>query len=279
MLQKLQQLGYGIRVWRNRNGGQSQVASLADKNITIMTGGDGPPFVYLHSTLGETFLWFPFFQSFASQFRTVVPTHPGFGASTGLDAIANVTEMAKHYAELFDHLDLQKIILGGVSLGGWIAAEFAQLWPDRVEKLWICNAPGMQVDDVPLGDLFGCVGDTQRMRELLFADPNSYMAKLLVRAKPDPKTQASSQQNLAALAHLLQQGTYNPEFPRSLPQITCPTLVLWGDTDRLVPPGYGEAYAKYIPNAEFRLLKQCGHLPMFEKEQAFIANLMEFAKS
>ena len=83
-----------------------------------------------------------------------MPTHPGFGKSGGFDQIDTIEDMAFHYVELFDALGLGEVILGGVSLGGWIAAEFAVRWPERVKKLWISDAPGLWVDEEPLPDLF-----------------------------------------------------------------------------------------------------------------------------
>src|SRR6202043_2945623 len=84
-----------------------------------------------HSTLDESFQWFPFYQTWAKQFRVLVPTHPGFGQSEGFDRIDTIEDMAFHYVELFDALGLEEVALGGVSLGGWIAAEVAVRWPER----------------------------------------------------------------------------------------------------------------------------------------------------
>jgi pimeloyl-ACP methyl ester carboxylesterase len=55
-------------------------------------------------------------------------------------------------------------------------------------------------------------------------------------------------------------------------------LLLCGDHDRLVPPAYGEAYRKHIPHAEIKLISNCGHLPMFEQETAFVKTIVEFCK-
>ena len=60
----------------------------------------------------------------------------------------------------------------------------------------------------------------------------------------------------------------------------CPTLLLWGEHDRLVPPSYGEAYRKHLPNAEMQVIPGCGHLGMFEKEAEFVEAVASFcAKS
>jgi pimeloyl-ACP methyl ester carboxylesterase len=60
--------------------------------------------------------------------------------------------------------------------------------------------------------------------------------------------------------------------------VQCPTLLLWGEHDRLVPPAYGREYHKHIPHAEFKTIPACGHLPMFEREKEFVDALTSFAK-
>src|ERR1019366_6289212 len=154
MLNILKQLKFGARVLLAQSGGLSEIIDVAGKPTLIMNSGAGEPFVYLHSALGESALWLPFFKTFAKTFHVFVPTHPGFGKSGGFEQIADIEDMAFHYIDLFDSLGLEQVNLGGVSLGGWIAAEIAVRWPERVKRLWIADAPGLWVDDVPLGDLF-----------------------------------------------------------------------------------------------------------------------------
>ncbi len=79
--------------------------------------------------------WLPFYQAWAKQFTIYVPPHPGFHKSGGFDQIDTIEDMAFHYVEMFDLLGLDEVILGGVSLGGWIAAEFALPLAGRVKKL------------------------------------------------------------------------------------------------------------------------------------------------
>lgn len=141
MFKFLKKMKYGARVLLAKGGGQPETIEVAGQPTVIMHAGEGPPFVYLHSTLGESSLWLPFYQTWAKKFRVLVPTHPGFGQSGGFERVDTIEDMAFHYVEMFDALGLGEVILGGVSLGGWIAAEFAVRWPERVKKLWIADAP------------------------------------------------------------------------------------------------------------------------------------------
>jgi pimeloyl-ACP methyl ester carboxylesterase len=271
-------LKYGARVLLSRNQGQPETIDVAGRPTVIMHAGDGPPFVYLHSTLGEGFMWFPFYQSWAKQFRVLVPTHPGFGQSGGFDQIDRIEDMAFHYVELFDALGLDQVILGGVSLGGWIAAEFAVRWPERVKKLWLSAAPGLWVEGQPLGDLFRVMHERDELRKLLFHDPNGHMARLVIENEPDVEKMLSAYQSLTVLARLVWERPYDPKLAARLARVQCPVLLLWGENDRLVPPAYAEAYKKHLPQAELKLLPNCGHLPMFEQEAAFVNTVAEFCK-
>lgn len=276
MFKMLQKLKYGARVLLAKGGGQPETIDVAGRSTVLMHAGGGTPFVYLHSTLGESFMWLPYYQSLSKHFRVFVPTHPGFGKSGGFDQITSIEDMAFHYVEMFDALGLDEVILGGVSLGGWIAAEFAVRWPERVKKLWIADAPGLWVEDEPLPDLFRIMTDRVKMRELLFHDPTGAMAALIIRDEPDEQSMMMAYQSMTVLARLVWERPYDPKLAQRLHRIQCPTLLLWGAHDRLVPPAYGVAYKKHIAGAEMKLIKDCGHLPMFEKEAEFVETLTKF---
>ena len=184
--------------------------------------------------------------------------------------------MAFHYVELFDALGLEEVILGGVSLGGWIAAEFAVRWPERVKKLWLTAAPGLWIDEQPLPDLFRYMTQPDKLRELMFHDPAGYMAKMIVADDPDDERRMSAYQSMTVLARMVWERPYDPKLAARLHRVQCPTLLLWGENDRLVPPAYGRAYAKYLPQALWHTIPECGHLPMFEKEAEFVEAIRRF---
>jgi pimeloyl-ACP methyl ester carboxylesterase len=279
MLNFLKKIQYGARVYLSKGSGQAETIDVAGRPTVIMSGGTGDPFMYLHSTLGESTLWLPFYQAFAKKFRVLVPTHPGFGKSGGFEQIDTIEDMAFHYIELFDALGLEEILLGGVSLGGWIAAEIAVRWPERVKKLWIADAPGLKVEDQPLGDLFRLTQSRRRLREILFEDPDGAMASMIIKDEPDESTLLSAYQSMTVLARLIWERPYDPKLAARLRRVACPTLLLWGEHDRLVPPAYGHAYKKHIANSEMQLIPRCGHLPMFEKEHEFVDAVLRFCQA
>jgi pimeloyl-ACP methyl ester carboxylesterase len=278
MFETLKKLKYGARVLLSRGGGQPETVSLDGRPVVLMHAGEGTPFVYLHSTMGESFMWFPFYQAWAKEFRVLVPTHPGFGRSGGFDLVDGIEDLAFHYIELFDALGLDEVILGGVSLGGWIAAEFAVRWPERVRRLWIADAPGLWVDEEPLPDLFRVMADHDALRRLLFHDPEGYIARLVIQDNPDEERLLAGYQNMTALARVVWDRPYDPKLAGRLHRVRCPTLLVWGADDRLVPPAYGEAYRRHLPQAELKLLPKCGHMPMFEREKEFVETVANFCR-
>jgi pimeloyl-ACP methyl ester carboxylesterase len=278
MFETLKKLTYGARVLLSRRGGEAETIDVAGRATVLMHGGDGPPFVYLHSTLGESSRWLPFYQSWAKQFTVYVPTHPGFGQSQGFEDVDCIEDLAFHYLEMLDALGLEQVILGGVSLGGWIAAELAVRWPERVQRLWLSGTPGLWVDEQPLPDLFRVMADRERLRELLFHDPKGYMARLVIDDKHDEERALAAYQAMTVLARLMWERPCDPKLPARLHRVRCPVLLLWGDDDRLVPPAYAEAYRKHLPQAQLQLIPDCGHLAMFEKESEFVEAVTRFCR-
>jgi pimeloyl-ACP methyl ester carboxylesterase len=279
MFDTFRKLRYAARVLLSRKGGEPETIDVAGRPTVLMHGGEGPPMVYLHSTLGESFRWLPFCDAWAKELTVYVPTHPGFGQSGGFDEITSIEDMAFHYVELFDTLGLDEVILGGVSLGGWIAAEFAVRWPERVKKLWLSGSPGLWVDEAPLPDLFRVMAQPKELRELLFRDADSYMAKMIIADEPDDDRRLAGYQAMTVLARLVWERPFDPKLPARLHRVKCPVLLLWGEEDRLVPPAHAAVYKKYLPHAELKIIPACGHLGMFEKEGEFVAAVRKFAQA
>jgi pimeloyl-ACP methyl ester carboxylesterase len=137
----------------------------------------------------------------------------------------------------------------------------------------------MWVDEQPLPDLFRYMAQPARLRELLFADPRHFLAREIIQDEPDDERRLAGYQAMTALARVVWERPYSPRLPARLHRVRCPTLLLWGEQDRLVPPAYGEAYRKHLPQAEWQVLPGCGHLAMFEKEAEFVEAITRFCRA
>jgi len=260
-----------------RCGGQTEFIEIGEKKIQLVRGGRGPALVYLHSAGGET-EWMPFHEKLAAHFSVYAPSHPGFGLSTGLDQIDDVQDYAWHYVDLLAELGLAQVPVIGFSLGAWIAAQLAILRPKLISKLVLLNAAGLRIEDAPMADLF--IDDFDRLRELVFYDPEHESVDLAMpRQIEDPRILHWLRAREATARVGWNPYLHDPKLPGHLRRITCPTLVLWGRNDKLIPLAHGQYYAEHIPGARLEVLEECGHMAPFEKCEEFVAAATRFLAS
>lgn len=253
---------------------QTKFFDIAGRKTQLTVGGEGPPLLYLHSAAGEAD-WMPFHELLAKRFKVYVPAHPGFADSEGLDSIDDIYDYAWHYVDLLAQLKLGPVPVVGFSLGAWTAVELAILRPALVKKLVLVDAAGLHVEGAPMAELF--IDDFDKVKKLLFFDPASPVVK---QAMPLSLDDARILVWLRAREATARVGwnpyLHNPKLPRHLRRVECPTLVLWGREDKLIPLAHGEYYAQHIPGARLEVLDQCGHMLPFEKAEEFAARVAEF---
>ena len=167
----------------------------------------------------------------------------------------------------------------GASFGGWIAAEIAALYPERVERLVLVDALGLWIDAAPIGELFGST--PPELAEMLFHDqdhPLAQMLRAMTSIADVPEDFAHAQ--LKALEAAAKVGwnpyMHDPKLEVRLRRVTAPTLVVWGREDRLVPLVYGERYRDRIPGARLEVLPRCGHLPAIERPAELAEVALDF---
>lgn len=264
-------LVYGLKT-RMHEAGKRQELLAVDHRVDLLRGGEGPPLVFLHSVVGET-RWLPFHQRLAEHFDVIAPAHPGYGETEGVAGIDTMEDLVFHYLDVLDGLGLERVPIVGVSLGGWIAAELAVRHPERISRLVLADAFGLRIEDHAIPDLLAVLDDTRALRRLLFADPSGPMADLALPDKGPERDQLIAAFRAFGPAAPL----YDPKLAGRLRRATCPTLVVWGDHDPLLPLAYAEAYRDGLPNAELEIIQACGHLPHFEQEKRFVEAVTEFA--
>jgi pimeloyl-ACP methyl ester carboxylesterase len=229
-------------------------------DITVDEQGQGRPFLLLHGGGGpNTVASFAELLATARGARAVSPIHPGFGGTPRPEALHTIGGLAALYVALLDQLDLNDVTVAGNSVGGWIAAEMALLGSPRVSSAVIIDAAGIEVPGHPIADFFSLTLD--QVFQLSFHNPGPF------RIDPStlpPAAQAIAAGNRAALASYAGTSMSDPSLAGRLSGLQVPTLVLWGDSDQIVDPDYGRAYAAAIPTARFQLLKDTGHLPQLE---------------
>jgi pimeloyl-ACP methyl ester carboxylesterase len=249
----------------------TSVLAVRGCRIRLMRGGAGSPLVVLHGATGAS--WLPFMQTLAQNFEVIAPEHPGFGESDTPDWLDTMHDLAYFYLDLLAELKLEAVHLVGLSFGGWIAAELAVRSTQRLASLTLAGAAGLHVDGVAQMDPF-LVSDEQRLRNF-FYDPKK-AEEVMARALR-PELEDVALKNRTTVAKLTwQPRSHDPHLAKWLHRIDVPTLLIWGDHDRMFPVEHGRAYAELIPGAKLVIVPKCGHVPQIEQPADFAAEIEAF---
>lgn len=242
--------------------------------------GAGSDVVYLHSAAGEG-EGLRFLDELASTFEVVAPMFPGFGESEGIEQIDDMDDAVFHLLDLFDRLHLEQPAVVGHSLGGWMAAELAVRYPDRLRALVLVNPVGLYIEGAPIKDIFG-----RKLDELaadFFADPSHPMAQMMAAMRDaDPGSLPFDVvrplvQTMAATARLgWDPYLHDPKLRKRLWRVTVPTLVVHGAQDTLVPRAHAEAYASEIADALLVDVEGAAHLLALERPEELAALVRDF---
>jgi pimeloyl-ACP methyl ester carboxylesterase len=246
--------------------------TIAGCKVQMLRGGAGPTILWLHGG-GGAGIWTPFFQKLSERYHLIVPEHPGFGRSDTPDWLDNVSDLANFYLDFIKQLGLTNVNLVGHSVGGWIAADLATRNTSALRSLTLICPAGIHLRGAPLPDLF-LWSPEQLMRNLV---KDQTIADRMLQNIPSDEDRMRQAKGMLTLARISWQPRfYDPDLRKWLHRIDKPTLLLWGDSDALIPPAYGPAYRDLIPGAALQVFKDCGHAPPLEKPSETFAAISGF---
>jgi pimeloyl-ACP methyl ester carboxylesterase len=155
-------------------------------------------------------------------------------------------------------------------MGGMLAAELAALAPQRVRKLVLVAPTGFWLDDHPIPDFFAMAPED--LGRALFHDPTSPLAQATLAIPADDDARAAMLiervKRLAAAARVL-WPIPDKGLRKRIHRITAPTLLLWGESDRLIPLVYAEEFLRRLQNAKLQIVKEAGHMLPYEQPAEF----------
>lgn len=255
--------------------------------IDIRETGKGEPLVYLHGFAdvhAAAVGWLPFHEELAKSFRLIAPAHPGCAGTEEDELIENIDDVAFHYIELLDQLELEHVNLAGTCFGGWIAAELAVRHPERIQKLALIGASGLFVPGKPIGDLFWEVQSENMtqyrgLRRLLFAQANSTEALGLIpdgRAAMEVELSRYKAMRFCSRVGFSPPYFYNRKLEQRLSRYRGPALIVWGEQDHMVPLEHARAYHAGLKGSKLAILPGCGHSAHVEKPQESAELLRSF---
>jgi pimeloyl-ACP methyl ester carboxylesterase len=244
-----------------------QILKLDSGSIHWMQKGQGENLLYLHAE-ADVGIWTETMEQLSQSYRVMMPQHPGFGESPRLDWIETMEDMVFYYKDFLDAMNIESVHLMGASLGGWIAAEFAVRYPERVKSLILVSALGLQVKGQPYADVF--ILNEKELNALQYHNAEHI---------PDFSDEqlASRMKDRRMLAQLVwHPRMFNPKLEERLHRIKAPVLIVWGKEDRIAPLAVGEKYQSLIENAEIKILEECGHVPTMEKPSELASEVIRF---
>lgn len=243
--------------------------------VHYFRAGKGAPLLYLHHMLGivgfESAL-----EQLSAHYDVIAPYAPGWGpAKDDLPKIdPGPLDITLHNADVLDALGVESAHVVGISIGAWMAAEFAAIQPRRVRSLVLVNPVGIWVDRAQGEDPFAqhpgwpsrALFSAPEMREELY---------LAGRDKVDAHVEELL--NLRAAAKYL-WPVMDTGVKRRLPRIQAPTLVVTSEKDVVVPAAHGEVWKNAIAGARLQTIAGAGHLAELEQPRAFAEIVRTFLR-
>jgi pimeloyl-ACP methyl ester carboxylesterase len=254
----------------------TNLTDIRGVRIDLIRRGTGHPLLLLHPEIGikprDRVL-----DELARNFSVLAPSHPGFGKSELPRGITTVDDLAYFYLDLMETLDLKDVVLAGVSFGGWIAAEIAIKSCERISHLVLADAVGIKIGDREQRDIVDMFTTKQsELDRLAFHDPTNGAVDHAAISDEDAATMFRNREATALFAW--SPYMYDPKLAGRLHRVRVPTLVLWGESDRIATPDYGRAYTRLIPGAEFELIDAAGHYPHLERPDLFAQKIADFVR-
>jgi pimeloyl-ACP methyl ester carboxylesterase len=259
--------------------GQEERRTVDGVTLQVFRGGQGPTLLVLHDCEVMT-EWQPYHAALATRFTVLAPCHPGFGASERPEGIDSIDDLAYLYLDFVADLGPQRVDVLGLGMGGWIAAEMAVRCCHPLRRLVLADAVGIKVSgrtEVDIVETFILTRD--QLLEAGWHDAALGAERMKLPGAPglaDEELLTLIRNREAAARLTWKPFMHNPALRRWLHRITVPTLVLWGESDRIVRLDYGRAFQQAIPAAQFQLIPAAGHYPYLERPDDFVASVMAF---
>jgi pimeloyl-ACP methyl ester carboxylesterase len=254
--------------------------------------GDGPPLVFVHGLSGSWQNWLEQIPEFARDHRVIAVDLPGFGESPMPREKITISGYGRWLDRLFDVLEIDGAAVVGNSMGGFIAAEAAIKVPHRVERLVLVAAAGLSIERQRSDVLLRALEVTENLAQFAFAHTLSRSSALAKRPRGRKLmlfyVAAHPEELDPALVAEQVMGAGKDGFVPSLDALTsypirdrlgdikCPTLIVWGPKDMLVPVKDSHEFDRLIPDSRLLIYDDTGHVPMLERPERFNRDLREF---
>jgi len=246
--------------------------------------GAGPPLVLIHGYPFNRSLWNEQVEALSGKYRVVAPDLRGFGESDSSPGPVTMNRMAQDVAQLMDQLDIPRAVIGGLSMGGYVALAFCKQFPDRVTAVVLADTRA-QADteeakktraeqaEKALSEGMASIADAM-LPKLLTPDTVSKRPEVVKRIR-DMMLKTKPEGAAGALLGMAQRDDQT-EFISS---IKVPTLIVAGREDAITPPADSEAMHSKIAGSRLIVIENAGHVSNLEQTEQFNDALLAFLNS
>jgi 3-oxoadipate enol-lactonase len=247
-----------------------------------LEAGSGRPLILIHAFPVHAELWQPQLARVPAGWRFVAPDLRGFGAtSDGGTPAQTLDDHARDVRGLMDALDIESAVVGGLSMGGYVAFALFRLAPERFAGMVLADTRAQ-------ADSPEALRNRRALLELLRARGVGAVADDLMPKLLGPTTRAGRPAVVAELRRLIESNGAStiaaavqalmsrPDSTPDLPNVRCPALVIVGEEDGIIPPADAEALQRLIAGSHYVVIPRAGHLSNIEAPEDFTAALSAF---
>jgi 2-hydroxy-6-oxonona-2,4-dienedioate hydrolase len=233
--------------------------------------------VLLHGLGASAERWMLVADTLSKHFRVIIPDIIGFGYSDKPTVEYTREFFIEFFKGFLEGLNITQPILVGSSFGGYLATEFAIKFNDQIEKLVLAAPAGMMrsstnvLDQYIMAALYPTYENALRGFMDMAFDPSIVTEETIrdfINRMRLPNAKYAFMSTLLGIRD-------SPRLYDRLDKIRAPTLLIWGDSDKMIPLQYSADYTK-IPNSSLRIMTDCGHTPYIEKPAEFNQILLRF---
>jgi pimeloyl-ACP methyl ester carboxylesterase len=264
---------------------------VAGRPVNYVEIGSGPPLLLVHGLAGSWQNWLETIPHFAGTHRVLAPDLAGFGESPMPAERISIPGYGRLIDAFCDAVGLERGPVVGNSMGGFIGAEMAVQHPHRVERLVLVSAAGLTIEHQRNEPALALMRRLEVVlswaathpRAEFYLRPRARWGLRYVFAHPErlPGPLVVEQVRGSGKPGFIDALDALTDYPirDRLERIAAPTLVVWGDRDRLVPVDDADAFEELIPDARKIVYEDTGHVAMLERPERFNRDVEEFLAS
>lgn len=259
-------------------------ATVAGRDIRYLQAGAGWPVLLLHAFPVNADLWRPQLESVPEGWRFIAPDLRGFGPGAARVSAFTLDDVAADVAGLMDQLELDRAVIGGISMGGYATLAMFRRYPERFDGMLLADTKAEA--DTPEGR-----DGRRKMIRLVCKEGPAAVADEMLPKLLSARTRTEQPQLVSSVREMIESGSVEsiaatlealmarPDSTHDLARINCPALIIVGAEDEVTPEANARTLEKHIERSRLVVLPEAGHLSNIESPEAFSLALSDFLAS